>query len=183
MKNPHPFANGNGSLFPSLRSVNGNAQAATIERELQRLLSCDLEAFGDLSDVEGVGGAGLGENTVVLAYVTEGIFGIPGMMDALAKALARPDDVTVEWIAETDMRHGWSEFMAANPNNSGWQDAVSHSCRLIPAKYYEKGAVRPGTFDRVIPFYKDKAFRDVSLQCIIERMGAVCASTSSSPDR
>ena len=86
-----------------------------------------------------MGGAGLGENTVVLAYVTEGIFGIPGMMDALAKALARPDDLTVVWIAETDMRHGWSEFMAANPSNSGWQDAVSHSCRLIPAKYYEKG--------------------------------------------
>eukprot|EP01043_Picozoa_sp_COSAG02_P007044 COSAG02_NODE_207_length_29119_cov_41.071365_9_plen_117_part_00 len=42
--------------------------------------------------------------------------------------------------------------------------------------------MRPGTFDYVIPFYKDKAFRQVSLQCILKRIGAsfeppVCGSS------
>ena len=46
----------------------------------------------------------------------------------------------------------------------------SKLCGSIPAEYYERGDVRPGTFDSVIPFYKGKAFWQVSLQCILERI-------------
>jgi hypothetical protein len=41
------------------------------------------------------------------------------------------------------------------------------------AKYYEKGAVRPGTFDSIVHFYKDKAFPRVSMQCTAQGMGAI----------
>ena len=51
-------------------------------------------------------------------YLTEGIFEVEGMLDALAKALARPAYVQVVWVAETDMRYGWPEFAAG----------VSHFC-------------------------------------------------------
>ena len=43
----------------------------------------------------------------------------------------------------------------------------------IDAKYYEKGAVRPGTFDSIVHFYKDKAFPRVSMQCTAQGMGAI----------
>jgi hypothetical protein len=65
-----------------------------------------------------------------------------------------------------------------------WQQSLPHliiyagkaliRCnQKLNTKYYEKGAVRPGTFDSIVPFYKDEAFRQVSMQCIVQGMGAI----------
>ena len=43
-------------------------------------------------------------------------------------------EVRVIFVAETDMRHGWSDYVAANPDH-GWREALAHSCRQIPAEY------------------------------------------------
>ena len=93
---------------------------------------------------------GLAAGSVVLVYLTEGIFNVAGFLDAVGRALCTAD-VKVVWVAETDMRHGWSEYEKRNPDNSGWKDAMEDSCRLIPAEFFERGALSAGTFyDRII---------------------------------
>eukprot|EP01043_Picozoa_sp_COSAG02_P073081 COSAG02_NODE_14055_length_1316_cov_1.515201_1_plen_186_part_00 len=119
-----------------------------------------------VSDLDTAAG-GLGHATVLLVYMTEGLFQQEGTLSQLELALR--NDVNIVWVAETDMRHGWVESWS---NHSSWRDALQHMCSIVPAHWYEQGLLQHAAFDRVIPFYKDKAFRQVSLQCIIERMGA-----------
>jgi hypothetical protein len=70
------------------------------------------------------------------------------------------------------MAHGWSEF-AKQFQNSDWSDGVNHLKSQIPVEYFEaQGGLTLTLFDGVIPFYKDLAFKNVSLQCILEAAGA-----------
>jgi hypothetical protein len=170
---PHGFD----AAAPRLAVLGSRANAAmqckTLARELQRLAPA---LVGQVADRCGGGGGATGRLTsgVALVYLTEGLFdGAAGerVLDDLARALAEPL-VRVVLVAETDMRHGWSAFEAATPDHSGWRDALAALCARVPARYYEQGALRPGTFADVIPFYKDKVFRDVSYALILQAIGA-----------
>ena len=118
------------------------------------------------------------KDSYVIVYLTENIWtkDDTSMLDALVTALQV--GATVLLVAETDMAHGWSLFMASH-ENTDWSDAVSHLKNNLPAPYFEaRGGLQSSMFDDtqtttgVIPFYKDKAFREVSLQIVLERLGA-----------
>ena len=64
------------------------------------------------------------------------------------------------------MRHGWSEFAELNPDHSGWRCGVAAVREQAPV-FCDSG------FDAIVPFYKDRGFREVSLCCILKALGAV----------
>ena len=71
------------------------------------------------------------------------------------------------------MAHGWTTFSALGENLS-WNDGVEWLKGQVPDKYFEEeGGLTPAMFDtvNVIPFYKDWAFRMVSLQMILHALG------------
>lgn len=136
---------------------------------------------------------------VLLVYLTEGLFDDDVFVQSLAVLLQRRQlesdgssrgeggeaSLPIIWIAETDMRHGWSQHASERPNDN-WRDAlecmkqhpkVQHLCssELLPADVFE-GAL--------VPFYKDKCFRDVSLREILREMGAfpVAGASGSASD-
>ena len=97
-------------------------------------------------------------------------------------------------VADTDMAHGWTSYCDAQwalyeeqkmdavvkglpqppePNVS-WSEAVSYlQNERTPVEYFEQqDGLNQVMFDAVIPYYLDKAFRQVSLQMILDRLGA-----------
>jgi hypothetical protein len=164
-------------ILLAFSKADGQAQVQTIERELSKIApELTDESFG-LLDVDQLNIEGA---TAVVVYMTESIFassetdmgtgGGSGLLEALEHALR--SEVRVVLVAETDMAHGWSEF-AKQFQNSDWSDGVNHLKSQIPVEYFEaQGGLTLALFDGVIPFYKDLAFKNVSLQCILEAAGA-----------
>ena len=109
-----------------------------------------------------------------VVYLTESIWtGVDTcVLDVLVDALQAGARAIL--VAETDMAHGWSRLQAER-NVSDWSDAVRHLKNVqTPASYFEaQGGVTSALFDDVIPFYKDRAFREVSIQCILEGLQRV----------
>jgi hypothetical protein len=144
-----------------------------------------------------LGGAHTSAGDVVLVYLTEGLFDdsefVAGLKELLkerqqaanaAKRLRRgfmvggAERLPIVWVAESDMRHGWSEYQNADwegRKEHGWQDALrdlqTHIAEEHP-EFFTNGWIKPETFDEVIPFYKDLTFRKQSLAIILKKIGA-----------
>ncbi len=112
--------------------------------------------------------------TAVIVFLTETVFPSEDteIFDALTEAMSV--GARILFVAETEMAHGWTVFNALRENSS-WSDGVDWLKGKVPAEYFEaKGGLTPAMFDtvNVIPFYKDWAFRLVSLQSILHNLGA-----------
>jgi hypothetical protein len=158
-------------LLLAYSKSDGQAQVQSVVRELGRVAP-GLD--GQFSRLDSTLQGQAGKDSIVLVYLTESIWTgvdtcvLDGLVDALqagARAIL---------VAETDMAHGWSRLQAER-NVSDWSDAVRHLKNVqTPASYFEaQGGVTSALFDDVIPFYKDRAFREVSIQCILEGLQRV----------
>ena len=80
--------------------------------------------------------------------------------------------VPVIWVAETDMRHGWTQYQAkqAKPDDHTWRDGLRELQLQIPSA--DVAWISPQFLEGAIPFYKDKTFRRRSVECILAKMGA-----------
>lgn len=156
-------------LLLAFSQDDANAQVQSIVRELERMapgLTGQSSRLGSMQRRPG-------PDTIVLVYLTESVWtsADTSVLDAVIRALQA--SAKVVFVAETDMAHGWSQLQAER-SISDWSDAVRHlKNNQTPASYFEAhGGVSSAMFDDVIPFYKDRAFREVSIQCILERLGA-----------
>ena len=120
---------------------------------------------------------------MLLVFLTEGVFDEqPGhdLLDVLQQLRNR--DMRVLWITETDMRHFYG---TESPKHTGWREALTElSSRGIPTEHNATAlAIQLHAFASVIPFYKDKAFRDVSIHCMLEALGAERIEAGPAPEQ
>ena len=138
----------------------------------------------------GVAHASAGD--VVVVYLTEGIFDDSAFVSGLKALLqerhqagtlgkdvntpeACPAQLPIILVVESDMRHGWSQYQAFDPEgrkDHGWQDALRDLQTRIDSEFFTKGWISAQMFEHVIPFYKDLSFRNKSLACILKQIGA-----------
>eukprot|EP01050_Picozoa_sp_SAG11_P032407 SAG11_NODE_10531_length_824_cov_1.197241_1_plen_195_part_10 len=164
---------------------NGKHQAQSIRDQLQEQWPClvDVHDWIDTKRVE--------YGDVVLVYLTEGVCGSPTLR-RVESMVPRDGEVKVVWVAETDRRHGWDEMAArldqkaieeqeelsksasnqlsshTMVTQSSWRQCLKNELHTPPPGYFETSALQPQVVLRdVIPFYKDKFFRVVSLELII----------------
>eukprot|EP01043_Picozoa_sp_COSAG02_P010681 COSAG02_NODE_380_length_23483_cov_8.034382_19_plen_406_part_00 len=170
--------------------VDGQQQMQAIERRLGQMCPALDGEFG-LLDVESTNA---GSDSCIIVYLTENIWthDDTSILDALVAATRV--SATVVLVADTDMAHGWKSYCDAQwvlyeaqkidaaarglpeppePNVS-WSEAVNYLQNdRTPVEYFEQqDGLNQGMFDAVIPYYLDKAFRQVSLQMILEELGA-----------
>jgi hypothetical protein len=147
---------------------NGGPQARALQRELNSLCS-ELSDCFKLMCPNQKPRAPL-PSDVILVYVTENVFRNPTVVATLdahlqscgSNGTSRNCVITV---AETEMKHGWSEFEAVHPEHNGWRDGIQAATRVLNPTW-------PIVLAEAIPFYKNKAFRKVSLRCILDKLGA-----------
>lgn len=156
------------SVLWAFAKRNGEQQVKYIQSQLCNFTTALAEnSFGWL-DLQSAHRA-----TAVIVFLTETVFAShdTGTFDALTNALRVGARIIL--VAETDMAHGWTTFSALGENLS-WNDGVEWLKGQVPDKYFEEeGGLTPAMFDtvNVIPFYKDWAFRMVSLQMILHALG------------
>lgn len=151
------------SVFSVRHAEGGAGQMESIERELTGRCPSLQGRFvqAPLDDTD------LPPGSVVLVYLTELLFEVDGVLSTLRRYIAR--DVRLVWVAETDMRHGWQQYTQMGLH--GWRDAL---IELTSGTGFNDvaSAIRNRNFAAVIPYYKDSAFRRVSIQQILEALGA-----------
>jgi hypothetical protein len=121
------------------------------------------------------------KRSVVVVYVTEGLETAPVL--SLITRMIMANTVKILWVAETDMRHGWKEAMA---HHASWRDAVMAMCSAIPTDCAPTQAALLAALQAdtesdasIIPYYKDGAFRRVSLSRILRAIEAEPLSAQS----
>ena len=149
---------------------NGARQIDAIKRELTGLCPTLEGRFSHAVTDQGSAPPPVG--SIVLVYLTEGLFGEDlELLMWLQRCIAR--DVIVLWVAETDMRHGWMVDSTTDAEH-GWRDALSS---LTSAQHVSDFsdvalAIRAHDFASVVPYYKDSPFRTVALQLMLQGLGA-----------
>jgi hypothetical protein len=176
-------------LTMACNPANGFMQGRTIVNELTALCPglskswnrTQAGAIVMLSEEFAVTDTLFHQRSVVIVYVTEGLETTPVL--SLITRMIMAGSVKILWVVETDMRHGWNEAMA---NHHSWRDAVMALCGAIPdgsvsTREALYAALQADTESdlAVIPYYKDKAFRRVSLSRILRAIEAEPLSTQS----
>ena len=174
-------------LFLGFSAANGLSQSRVVRSELTSMAPA-LTQIMDLSSGET---PTLGD--VVIVYLTEGLFDDSTLLTQIkqllqtqqrasdaakrwrrkkSKATGGTESVPVIWVAETDMRHGWTQYQAkqAKPDDHTWRDGLRELQLQIPSA--DVAWISPQFLEGAIPFYKDKTFRRRSVECILAKMGA-----------
>jgi hypothetical protein len=143
-------------------------------------------------------GKNISDRDIVIVYLTEGLFDdekfvgdLRGLLKERQQAIevatrlrpglrvpkASSTQMPIIWVVESDMRHGWSNYQNSDwerRKDHGWQDALRHLQASIAENsvFFTQGWITAEMFEGVIPFYKDAAFKNKSLACILKEIGA-----------
>ena len=162
---------------------DGKQQVQTIMGELCRMTDPGLD--GNVLALEQNHAIISGIETFVLVYLTEHIWSHEDTRVLDALVAAEQDGAQIVLVVETDMAQGWSTYHNAQEPEArvDWSDAVKHFMNEQVGSQYHQLEL---SFDDVVPYYKDIAFREVSLQIILGKLGAVATqigvSRAASPD-
>ena len=166
------------------RTFSQSYMAIEFSSSPSRQLSNTSNDEADRTIIQHLEGIKMNESFLLL-YLTEGIFDDESCVEALsevlrlrAEELQQPTirdpakSLSIVCVAETDMRHGWSEHASEHANDN-WQCAVSRlASHPVFIDFCRRGWLDSMLLHNCIPFYKDKCFRDVSIQQILISIGA-----------